>query len=444
MLWQAIRTSDLDRTKQRTGDLLERDCKNRGEDVGWHQFIGDERIGPTATAQALICYSLLGMQHPDLDAIVSYLRGAQWADPTEPLVDGGWTIGCVADRPVTDATAWTLLGLFAAGQSVRSRSVQAGIRWLVRNQNDDGGWASVRGLRSRTYHTAMAVRALALLGVRNDAVQAGYEWLLRNRRSGSGWGQAPARSPTPEHTAQALIALRCCGMDRTASACRQAIQWLYQRWDSKAMWEHDHSYEQYDVPLLQGGGPRRRVIFHHFPTAWTIFGLLRCGESILNPKIFEAFKWLLHTQQGDGSWFCSSVQRSTLWAVHDSLSAIQAFSTCALESENIDRVVLLDDVVVLVGAEGRGSGLRRLLVAIGLALAGLGCIAGIGVASITHAEQWLFPILIGYWSWITLALFLAGAMAAWRLRLISLREALLSLIFPALLILLQVYMERSR
>ena len=41
--------------------------------------------------------------------------------------------------PTASQTAWALLGLIAAGEQ-NSPEVHAGIRWLLRTQNEDGGW----------------------------------------------------------------------------------------------------------------------------------------------------------------------------------------------------------------------------------------------------------------------------------------------------------------
>ena len=62
--------------------------------------------------------------------------------------DGGWGESCLSDAanrftPLDESTAsqtaWAVLGLIAAGER-DSLSVRRGIDWLVRNQNEEGGW----------------------------------------------------------------------------------------------------------------------------------------------------------------------------------------------------------------------------------------------------------------------------------------------------------------
>lgn len=61
---------------------------------------------------------------------------------------GAWGESCASynnprlagiGEPTASQTAWALLGLIAAGEA-NSPTVRAGIRWLIRTQQEDGGW----------------------------------------------------------------------------------------------------------------------------------------------------------------------------------------------------------------------------------------------------------------------------------------------------------------
>jgi squalene-hopene/tetraprenyl-beta-curcumene cyclase len=65
-----------------------------------------------------------------------------------------------------------------------------GIRWLLDNQNDDGGWGGGRGTPSSVEETALAVEVLIDLAP-GDAVERGFEYLVDRVESGG------LHDPTP-------------------------------------------------------------------------------------------------------------------------------------------------------------------------------------------------------------------------------------------------------
>ncbi len=75
-------------------------------------------------------------------------RGRDWLESCQND-DGGWGETCESyDFPAlkgvgastASQTAWALMGLCACGDPARE-SIRGGVRWLVRNQSDDGSWA---------------------------------------------------------------------------------------------------------------------------------------------------------------------------------------------------------------------------------------------------------------------------------------------------------------
>ena len=60
---------------------------------------------------------------------------------------------------------------------------------LLQNQNPDGGWGAVRGKRSNTETTSLAVMALQALAGETpaDNRRRGIEWLVRRQNPDHSW-----------------------------------------------------------------------------------------------------------------------------------------------------------------------------------------------------------------------------------------------------------------
>jgi squalene-hopene/tetraprenyl-beta-curcumene cyclase len=103
------------------------------------------------------------------------------------------SFGSVWFREATSGTASVLealadCGLISTDMAVRARA------HLLRSQNDDGGWAGLRGQPSTAEESAWAVMAL-LRCAQDDAseraVRAGVQWLIERQRPDGTWAEAP-------------------------------------------------------------------------------------------------------------------------------------------------------------------------------------------------------------------------------------------------------------
>jgi energy-coupling factor transport system substrate-specific component len=114
--------------------------------------------------------------------------------------DGSWR-GNVA------FTAFGLLALRAAGQSVSSGSVRRAADYLVAAQAAEGGWGVVPKAVSDVDDTGAVLQALAAARRRGSAVQAGVAYLQEAQASDGGWGQLAGREPNAQSTSWAVQGL---------------------------------------------------------------------------------------------------------------------------------------------------------------------------------------------------------------------------------------------
>jgi squalene-hopene/tetraprenyl-beta-curcumene cyclase len=96
-------------------------------------------------------------------------------------------------------TGATVPALIAAGIPASDESIRRAVRWLYAHQNNDGGW----GEDARSYddqswigrgpstasQTAWALLALHAAGEQTTAVQRGVRWLVENQRDDGGWDE---------------------------------------------------------------------------------------------------------------------------------------------------------------------------------------------------------------------------------------------------------------
>jgi energy-coupling factor transport system substrate-specific component len=112
--------------------------------------------------------------------------------------DGSWS-GQV------NPTAFGLMALEAAG-SARASGASAG--WLLKAQNDDGGWGFAPGAMSDADSTGAALQGLAAAGRRGGGMRRGVGWLRRAQRPGGGFNLlgGPVNTQSTAWAVQGLVA----------------------------------------------------------------------------------------------------------------------------------------------------------------------------------------------------------------------------------------------
>ncbi|SHN47111.1 prenyltransferase/squalene oxidase repeat-containing protein [Cryptosporangium aurantiacum] len=200
---------EIDACVERALELLRHTYRSGPGGAGWYHRLDVDQPGPSATAAGLAAFLVFGREFDALPAALAFLSRRQ-ITAADAVLDGGWAVNTSVGRPVTEATSlvtWLLhrarLDFTPDGPDLRRAC-----RWLIANQNSDGGWGSFRGQPSRIWLTAMAIRALTSLEPFESGVQSGVEWLLRNRDPLTrAWGEVPGGPPTVTHTAIVVTTL---------------------------------------------------------------------------------------------------------------------------------------------------------------------------------------------------------------------------------------------
>jgi squalene-hopene/tetraprenyl-beta-curcumene cyclase len=150
------------------------------------------------------------------------------------------------DPSTPDLTARVLEALGSQGYRVGHPAVDRAVEHLQRTQEADGSWFGRWGV-NYIYGTWQVLSGMAGVGVRRDdaAVAAGAEWLLVHQQPCGGWGESP------------------------------------------------DSYR--DRHLAGQGTPTASQ------TAWAVLGLIAAGRA-QEPATERGVRWLIDTQNGDGSW----------------------------------------------------------------------------------------------------------------------------------------------
>jgi squalene-hopene/tetraprenyl-beta-curcumene cyclase len=232
------------------------------EPGGWAFEFGNDMYPDTDdTAEVVLALRLAG--HPDdVRRKEAIRRGIDWLIGMQSR-DGGWgafdadntqaltlklpfcDFGAVIDPPSADVTAHIVEMLAKEGLASHP-ATRAGVRWLLRSQEDDGSWFGRWGA-NHVYGTGAAVPALVAAGLSTSdgAIRRAVTWLESCQNADGGWGE-DLRSyadsawrgrgvSTASQTAWALLALLAAG--ETGESVRRGVEWLGETQRPDGSWD---------------------------------------------------------------------------------------------------------------------------------------------------------------------------------------------------------------
>ena len=193
-------------------------------------------------------------------------------------------------------------------------AVDRGRRWMLAMQNHDGGWGAFDKNNDRQFlchvpfadHNAMidpstpdmtgrVLESLGRLGwkVGQGPVDRAVAYLRRAQEPNGSWiGRWGVNYVYG--TWQSLAGLAQVDLPRDDSAVIAGANWLLSYQQSSGGW--GESPDSYAEPSLRGRGPVTAS-----QTSWALLGLMAAGLH-QHPAVARGIRYLLTTQQGDGTW----------------------------------------------------------------------------------------------------------------------------------------------
>ena len=193
-------------------------------------------------------------------------RGAEWVLGMQSS-NGGWAAfdadndyellenipfadhGALLDPPTADVSARSVSMLAQLGYDRSLPAVEAGIKFLIEQQEEDGSWFGRWGT-NYVYGTWSVLSALNAIGEDMDAdyIRRAVAWLESRQRFDGGWGEDCAtywmehrtetKASTPSQTAWAVLALLAAGEVNTDTV-RRGIRYLVESRNAEGAWDEE-------------------------------------------------------------------------------------------------------------------------------------------------------------------------------------------------------------
>jgi hypothetical protein len=394
---------------------------------GWYHYLDDPKPGVTASAVALYCFDLAGDRFERTEEVLLYLKNTQIAS-SDIRNNGGWPVRTTLTFPIIESTAWVVRSL-ALNKTLfgeRAPGIQAGYEWIVNNQNMDYGWASCHGQPSRTFHTALALLAITSFNRYSKEASMGADWLLKHqKRDIPGWGATPDSKPTILHTCFALLALSEIPNKINRQIIHDSLEWVESVLDTKSLTELYSLSEDYDIPFVDNGN---QMIYQnslpHFCLPIAVYSILKLSDGVISQRICEAVETILQEQNDDGTWTLPrNPTRSSIWSLWPFMAALTELLRTPLVKYSTEIVILAPNVVVLQ-PENAPYSLRQILMRM-------------AILPLTRFVKL-------YYGWMVMILFVIGGLISLTQGWMGINEFLLSLLFPILLLVLQVSIQPGK
>lgn len=319
-----IYRQEIDKRIQECTDILTNSVRQINGEVGWHQHLGSHKVGIVATAMAILYYNQLGLECPQKDNALRFLR-AKVND------DGGWPyISNSRGNSNVEATCWVLQALNSQNENEEYQSlIDNGIQWILSQHNrsdvTDTGWPFASGSTDRTYITAIVLRTLLCLGKTDvEAFASAKQWLLAIQNKDGGWGEKQGDPSSIFFTCYCICVLNGSKEPKVEIAINDAVLWLQNRLKSARL--SDDSIICYIEFIEHGIGPERtRIQFFHYVLPYVVHALLLCGRR--DVLVFNSLIELLH-RSPYGIVKHPMLENSRIipiWGIYDTVNALTSF-----------------------------------------------------------------------------------------------------------------------
>lgn len=305
-----------------TSHLLEeyREISNK---CGWHQYLGSDKIGNVANAQALLIIQKCNIQFQKKESVIKTLLDNQFSDTTNINLDGGWSYKTnYNEAPTTECTSWVLLALHSE-VDIHSEPIKNGLLWLKNNHLEnqtDIGWGSIKNDISRVYSTCLSLQVLSKYNQQNsEEYKKAINWLKKAKNKDGGWGITESSPSNLTHTSHAIITLLECGINLESNIICNGINWVLEETKEIENWSEKENIGWREQLEFDG----KRITFYHYSVAWIIIVLQLNNKS--NTKQYKFLLNELLNHEHNGNWvhpYLKNESQYTIWSKHDAIMAL--------------------------------------------------------------------------------------------------------------------------
>lgn len=309
-------------------------------------------------------FSLAGERGSHFNDAMTFLSLRQLKS-ADSNIDGGWATNTSAGNPVVDSTAWIARYLAVSGAFWEPNAPDAGkaYRWLLKNQNDDGGWGAARNCPSRVWLTCLGIQALVALNRHEPAIPRGIDWLFTQQDDTScAWGESVDAPASGAHTALALRTIMEARPSLTDSRILKAYEWLEDLVGSHRA--PDRYVETYEVTVesgIAGGRTRWQNSMHHYVVPLAASAFLRHPVGARSDLIGSLYNQILLEQLEAGHWPSihggPSISIWSVWSFYEALHDIDSVPLVRLG----DGITWLPGAIVLQRAAVKRRSVRSLV-----------------------------------------------------------------------------------
>ncbi len=186
--------------------------------------------------------------------------------------DGGWPL-LPGNESEVETTAFAIWALIDAGWGTGSQVIRMGIAYLRHAQQDNGSW------NNNTAHTAFALIALSTAETDPEARFEGLQWLRKAQNPDGSWAKQPRSPNNILYTAAVLTAFKRLGFKGNFEPVSKGTDWLAERINFDGGWAHNR-------------GQRSDV----FLTAWVLQALSTVYD------VDTQIAWIKQMQNLDGGF----------------------------------------------------------------------------------------------------------------------------------------------